>query len=151
MLFLSRMPRKIVGWAQLSLRSSGRTENAVNTNRKQIEMNIEQLRTFCLSFPGATEDIKWGADLCFCVGAKMFCVTGADSISGGMSIKCTPERFDELIEREGIDPAAYVGRYKWVRISDLKAVTPSELNALIGESYRLVFDKLAPKVKKTIK
>jgi len=114
-------------------------------------MNIEQLRTFCLSFPGATEDIKWGADLCFCVGAKMFCVTGADSISGGMSIKCTPERFDELIEREGIDPAAYVGRYKWVRISDLKAVTPSELNALIGESYRLVFDKLAPKVKKTIK
>ena len=44
-------------------------------------MNIEQLRKFCLSFPGATEDIKWGADLCFCVGAKMFCVTGADSIA----------------------------------------------------------------------
>jgi predicted DNA-binding protein (MmcQ/YjbR family) len=38
-------------------------------------MNIEQLRKFCLSFPGATEDIKWGADLCFCVGEKMFCVT----------------------------------------------------------------------------
>jgi predicted DNA-binding protein (MmcQ/YjbR family) len=114
-------------------------------------MNIEQLRKYCLSFPGATEDIKWGSDLCFCVGAKMFCVTGVDSISGGMSIKCTPEKFDELIEREGIDPAAYVGRYKWVRISDLKAVTPSELKALIGESYRLVFDKLAPKVKKTIK
>jgi predicted DNA-binding protein (MmcQ/YjbR family) len=114
-------------------------------------MNIEQLRTFCLSFPGATEDIKWGADLCFCVGAKMFCVTGADSISSGMSIKCTPEKFDELIEHDGIDPAAYVGRYKWVRISDLNAVTPSELKALIGESYRQVFDKLAPKVKKSIK
>ena len=35
-------------------------------------MNIEQLRKFCLSFPGATEDIKWGNDLCFCVGKKMF-------------------------------------------------------------------------------
>ena len=113
-------------------------------------MNIEQLRKFCLSMPGATEDIKWGADLCFCVGEKMFCVTGADSSSGGMSIKCTPEEFEELIEREGIDPAAYVGRYKWVHIHDLDAVTPAELRDLIKTSYQLVFDKLAPKVKKTI-
>lgn len=110
-------------------------------------MNIEQLRKFCLSFPGATEDIKWGADLCFCVGAKMFCVTGADSVSGGMSIKCTPEKFNELIEREGIDPAAYVGRYKWVRINDLDAVTPDELKSLIQTSYQLVRDKLPNKLK----
>ncbi len=114
-------------------------------------MNIEQLRTYCLSLPGATEDIKWGADLCFCVGAKMFCVTGADSVQSGMSIKCTPEKFDELIEREGIDPAAYVGRYKWVRIHDLSAVTPDELKSLIEKSYQLVFDKLPPKVREKIK
>ncbi|HUR96439.1 MAG TPA: MmcQ/YjbR family DNA-binding protein [Pyrinomonadaceae bacterium] len=113
-------------------------------------MNIEQLRKFCLAFPGATEDIKWGADLCFCVGAKMFCVTGADSIQGGLSLKCTPEKFDELIEREGIDPAAYVGRYKWVRIQNLDAVTPAELKSLIGTSYQLVFDKLPGKIKKSI-
>ena len=113
-------------------------------------MNVEQLRTFCLSFPGATEDIKWGADFCFCVGAKMFCVTNADSSEGGVSLKCTPEKFDELIEREGIDPAAYVGRYKWVRIADLDAVTPAELKSLIEKSYQLVFDKLPPKIKKTI-
>jgi predicted DNA-binding protein (MmcQ/YjbR family) len=114
-------------------------------------MNIEQLRKYCLSFPGATEDIKWGSDLCFCVGEKMFCVTGVDSASGGMSIKCTPEKFDELIEREGIDPAAYVGRYKWVHIADLDAVTADELKALIRKSYELVFDKLPPKVKRSIK
>jgi predicted DNA-binding protein (MmcQ/YjbR family) len=113
-------------------------------------MNIEQLRIFCLSLPGATEDIKWGADLCFCVGEKMFCVTGADSISGGLSLKCTPEKFEVLIERESIDPAAYVGRYKWVRISDLDAVTTAELHELIKTSYQLVFDKLPPKIKKSI-
>ena len=81
----------------------------------------------------------------------MFCVTGADSIASGMSIKCTPEKFDELIEKDGIDPAAYVGRYKWVRIADLDAVTPDELNALIRKSYELVFDKLPPKIKKSLK
>ena len=114
-------------------------------------MNIEQLRKFCLSFPGATEDIKWGSDLCFCVGGKMFCVTGADTIAGGLSLKCTPERFEELIEREGIDPAAYVGRYKWVRIAELDAVSPRELQELIKTSYQLVFDKLPPKIKKSIR
>src|SRR5215210_8723955 len=113
-------------------------------------MNIGQLRTYCLSFPGATEDIKWGADLCFCVGAKMFCVTGADSMTSGMSIKCTPQKFDELIEREGIDPAAYVGRYKWVHVEKSDAVPAAELKDLIKTSYQLVFDKLPPKVKKTI-
>lgn len=113
-------------------------------------MNIEQLRKFCLSFPGATEDIKWGADLCFCVGEKMFCVTGADSIAGGLSLKCTPEKFDELIERVGIDPAAYVGRYKWVRIADLNAVMPDELKELIALSYQLVFNKLSSKIRNTI-
>ena len=113
-------------------------------------MNIEQLRKFCLSMPGATEDVKWGADLCFSVGGKMFCVTGADSASSGMSFKCTPEKFNELIERQGIDPAAYVGRYKWVHVADLGAVTPAELKELIKMSYQLVFDKLPPKIKKSI-
>jgi len=113
-------------------------------------MNIEQLRKFCLSFPGATEDVKWGADLCFSVGGKMFCVTGADSADSGMSFKCTPEKFDELIERKGIDPAAYVGRYKWVHVSDVDALTPAELKELIKASYQLVFDKLPSKIKKSI-
>lgn len=113
-------------------------------------MNIEQLRKFCLAYPGAAEDIKWGADLCFCVGEKMFCVTSADSVEGGLSLKCTPEKFTELIERDGIDPAAYVGRYKWVRIEKIDAVTPDELKSLIGTSYQLVFDKLPAKTKKSI-
>ena len=113
-------------------------------------MNIQQLRKFCLAFPGSTEDVKWGSDLCFSVGAKMFCVTSADSNEGGVSLKCTPDKFDELIERDSIDPAAYVGRYKWVHISNSGAVADGELKALIKTSYRLVFDKLPPKIKKTI-
>ncbi len=118
--------------------------------KKKEKMNIEQLRKFCLSFPGVAEDIKWGNDLCFCVGEKMFCVTGADSVQGGLSLKCTPEKFAELIERKGIDPAAYVGRYKWVRIDELDSVTPAELKDLIKTSYHLVFDKLPGKIKKAI-
>ena len=113
-------------------------------------MKIDQLRKYCLSFPGVTEDIKWGADLCFCVGGKMFTVTAADSSDAGVSLKTTPERFAELTEREGIIPAHYVARYHWITIEDLNAVTAAELKELISASYQMVFDKLPSKIKKSI-
>lgn len=114
-------------------------------------MNIEQLRKYCLSFPGATEDIKWQKDLCFCVGAKMFCVTCIDpAISTQFSFKCTPEKFAELTEIDGIIPAPYAARYHWVAIQKHDALPTSEIKKLIAESYKLVFDKLPPKVKRAI-
>jgi predicted DNA-binding protein (MmcQ/YjbR family) len=113
-------------------------------------MNIEQLRQYCLSFPGATEDIKWGADLCFCVGEKMFCLTGADSAASGISFKCAPEKFSELIERAEIRPAAYVGRYHWIYLEDPNALAESELKDLISKSYRMVLKKLPAKVRKSL-
>lgn len=113
-------------------------------------MNIEQLRKFCLAFPGAAEDVKWGNDLCFCVGGKMFTVTAADSSDAGISLKTTPEKFAEFTERQGIIPAHYVARYHWITIEDQKAVTQAELKDLIRESYQMVFDKLPAKTRKSI-
>ena len=113
-------------------------------------MNLESLRKFCLSFPGATEDVKWGADLCFSVGAKMFCVTGADSDAASMSFKTEPEKFAELTERPGIQPAAYVGRYGWVYVTNEAQIGDDELKDLIAQSYQLVFDKLPSKLKKSV-
>jgi predicted DNA-binding protein (MmcQ/YjbR family) len=112
-------------------------------------MNIEELREFCLSMPNTTEDIKWGADLCFCVGKKMFAVTGLESGGGQVSFKCTPEKFTELTERNGIIPAPYVARYHWVYVENPDALAESELKDLISRSYQLVFDKLPPKIRKT--
>ncbi len=113
-------------------------------------MNIEQLREFCLSFPHATEDVKWGADLCFSVGAKMFAVTGLESGGGQVSFKCTPEKFAELTEREGIIPAPYVARYHWVFVEKPDALAESELKDLISNSYRMVFEKLPQKIRKAL-
>lgn len=109
-------------------------------------MNIEQLRKYCLSFPGVTEDVKWGADLCFSVGGKMFCVMGTDADSR-LSFKCTPEKFAELVEREGIIPAPYVARYHWVSLENTDALDRKELQELIANSYKLVFDKLPAKIR----
>ena len=63
------------------------------------------------------------------------------------SFKCTPEKFAELVEREGIIPAPYVARYHWVSIEDPKELDRKELQELIANSYKLVFDKLPAKVR----
>lgn len=61
-----------------------------------------------------------------------------------LCLKCAPEIFAELIEREDIQPAPYVGRYKWVMLDRLDAVNWGELQQLIRESYAMVAAK-APK------
>jgi predicted DNA-binding protein (MmcQ/YjbR family) len=105
-------------------------------------MNVDSIREYCLSFPHATENMQWGDDLCFKIGGKIFTIMGLDNPR--LCFKCTPETFAELIEREDIHPAPYVGRYKWVMLDRLDAVRWDELRELIQQSYAMVAAK-APK------
>lgn len=107
-------------------------------------MTIEDLRKICLSFPAVKEDIKWEHDLCFCVGEKMFCVTGLDGPSG-ISFKCSDEDFAELTEREGIIPAPYLARNKWVKVETLNTLSVKELKHYISLSYNMIKEKLTKK------
>ena len=105
-------------------------------------MNVDEIRAYCLSFPDAIEKLQWGDALCFKIRTKMFAVVGLDQVR--FTFKCTPENFAELIEREGIHPAPYVGRYKWVMLDRLDGLRRAELEDLIRQSYEMVAAK-APK------
>jgi predicted DNA-binding protein (MmcQ/YjbR family) len=111
-------------------------------------MDIEQVRTYCLSFPYVTEDVQWENDLLFRIGNKMFAVAGLDAASDHvLSFKCTPEKFAELIERDGIVPAPYVARYHWVALETFDALKQAELKALLRNSYEMVLSKLPKKLR----
>jgi len=108
--------------------------------------NVEWIRKLCLSLPDAMENIQWDEDLCFKVRGKLFTIV--DLSQGNLApicFKCTPEKFDELLEIEGISPAPYVGRYKWVLLANSNALPSSELEALIRQSYDLVVAKVPKK------
>jgi predicted DNA-binding protein (MmcQ/YjbR family) len=107
-------------------------------------MNTDTVRKYCLEFPQSTENLQWGDDLCFKIRGKMFAVLGLDNPR--LSFKCTPETFAELIERENIEPAPYVGRYKWVILERLDALRDQELKEFLRQSYEMVEAK-APGVK----
>lgn len=110
-------------------------------------MDIEEIRQFCLSLPHATEDVKWENDLTFCIGKKMFAVTGLETAVQSISFKCTPEKFAELIEKDGIIPAHYVARYHWVTLQKPAALGKDELKDLIKQSYEMVWEKLPKSLK----
>lgn len=104
-------------------------------------IDVEFVRRFCLSFPHATENLQWGDALCLKVGGKLFVVLSLSSVPQRLSLKCTPEKFAELVEMEGIVPAPYVGRYKWVALQRLDVLPMAELKDLIEQSYQMVAAK----------
>ena len=111
-------------------------------------MDPEAIRKYCLSLPHVTEKVQWGNDLLFCIGGKMFAVAALDAkYPTKLSFKCTPEKFAELVESEGIIPAPYVARYHWVALEDWDALPQKELKELLKTAYQLVHDKLPKKVK----
>src|SRR5687767_2287991 len=113
-------------------------------------MDIESLQKFCKSLPSVTEDIKWGNDLCFSIGNKMFCVADLQTPTS-VSFKVKDEEFDELSSGPGIEPAPYVARYKWVLVTDLNRLSKKEWEHYIRQSYDLVKSKLPKKILKDLK
>jgi predicted DNA-binding protein (MmcQ/YjbR family) len=102
-------------------------------------MNVDEIRKYCLAFPDATENLQWGDDLCFKVRGKIFTIVSLDNPR--LCFKCVPETFAQLIEREDLHPAPYVGRYKWVMADRLDALSNDELGDLIRQSYEMVASK----------
>ena len=107
--------------------------------------DVEWIRRLCLSFADVTEDMPWDDNLCFKVRGKIFTgVVLSDGRFPRLTLKCAPEAFHELLETEGISPAPYVGRYKWVMLANSNVLSANELESLICQSYNLVAAK-APK------
>jgi predicted DNA-binding protein (MmcQ/YjbR family) len=112
-------------------------------------MDIEELRSICGKLPKVTEDIKWGNDLCFCIGEKMFCVTGLTNPMQ-ISLKVKNEEFDELCATANVVPAPYVGRYKWILVQDVNRFSKKEWKHYISQSYELIKGKLPKKILKEL-
>ncbi len=112
-------------------------------------MDIEWVRQYCTSLPGAGEDIKWGDNLCFLVGGKMFCVTSLER-PFSLTFKVPYEKFEELIASNDFKPARYLARAKWVTLAPGARVGLKELKIFIRQSYDLVRSGLSLKVQKQL-
>ena len=115
-----------------------------------MHADIDWVRELCLSFPHATEQVTWGADLTFRVSGKIFAVAVLEPAKVWLSFKCSAENFAELTERDGVIPAPYLARAQWVALERKEALQKEELTALLRESYSLVFAKLPKKTRQAL-
>lgn len=113
-------------------------------------MNREALIQFCRKLPHATEDVKWGSNLVFSIGGKMFALFDMnDGIS--FSFKATPATFDLLTTKAGVIPAPYLARANWLAVVKKNALPLAVLKQLLRESYHLVAAKLPARLQKEMR
>jgi predicted DNA-binding protein (MmcQ/YjbR family) len=113
--------------------------------------DFEVQRALAASLPGATEDVKWGADLVYSVGGRMFCVFLLDAgRARTCSFKVDDERFLELTGVPGVIPAPYLARAKWVQVGREHGLAGTDLDALLRRSHALVAGRLTKKLQREI-
>ena len=113
-------------------------------------MRLDRLKAFALALPSTTVVKQWGECLVFKVAGKMFLLIPLDGgVMNGLSVKCTPEEFDELTAIDGIIQAPYAAKRHWVRIEE-EALPEPELRQRIRRSFDLVVAKLPKKVQATL-
>lgn len=109
----------------------------------------DPLVRLCRSLPGATEDVKWGHDLIFSVGGKMFAGFQLPDLEP-LAFKVDPVAFQTLVAGPAFAPAPYMARHHWVTIADRDLVPVAMLEELLTEAHALVAAKLSRKARRAL-
>lgn len=110
-------------------------------------MDVEEIRSYCLSLPEVTEDMPFGEDvLVFKIAGKIFLMMwlGVGIRPGSqhiIAIKLPPEMGEELRERyDAVSPAWHMNKKHWSDV-DVTAFQAEQLTEWIRVSYKLVCPK----------
>jgi predicted DNA-binding protein (MmcQ/YjbR family) len=126
-------------------------------------MDAERIRAYLLTLPHAVETMQWGANLVFwigdkAIGGKMFALVNLDDDDAHnhgertkprpvISYSAGPERYSELLERDGVIPAPYMARIHWVAVEGWKVFRAAEWEQELRAAHTITFNKLPPRVR----
>ena len=107
---------------------------------KEYAMNIEELRDYCLSLKGATEEFPFDEfSLVLKVKGKMFGLIPLNNPETQISLKCDHERAIALREEfTAIVPAWHFNKKHWNTVMIDPTISRVFLFELINHSYNLV-------------
>jgi len=103
-------------------------------------MNIESLREYCLSKPGAEETLPFGPDtLVYKVNGKVFLLTGLDEEQLSFNVKCDPDKAIELREEfPCVIPGYHMNKKHWNTVIVDGRLSGKQVKEMIDDSYGLV-------------
>lgn len=119
-------------------------------------MNIEDFRTYCLSFKGVRDKMPFDKAtseydrnlLVFYVADKWFCFVNVD-VFDFCNIKCPSQQIEELQDRyEGIKPGYHMNKKHWISVYFEMDVPEKTIKELVKHSYDMVAASLSKSKRK---
>ena len=120
-------------------------------------MDVERARTFLKSLPNVVETQQWGDNLVFwvgdkAIGGKMFALI---DLSGGLAhgvgmFSAGPERFAELVEKDGLIPAPYMARIHWIAAERWDALRNAEWEESWQAAHAITLGKLPKRTREVL-
>lgn len=108
-----------------------------------------EFEAFISALKGVEIVHQWGDASVGKVGGKIFAILSIwdKSDSWHISFKCADLSFEMLPEVNGVEPAKYLARAKWVQVHKVSDLSEDDIKAYIVEAHRLVAQKLTRKIK----
>jgi predicted DNA-binding protein (MmcQ/YjbR family) len=103
-------------------------------------MNANEIRSHCLTMPGAVEEYPFGPNTTvFKVGGKIFAIASLAADPFTISLKCEPE-IGELLRagHDSIAPGYHLNKRHWITVTVGGDAAAPLIRDLIEDSYDLV-------------
>jgi len=115
-------------------------------------MTRDEFDAFCKKLPATTHVIQWGNASVWKVGGKIFaiCSGWGEGDFPRFSFKCSDISYSLLTQQEGMIPAPYLARAKWVQMEEEGALSDADLKAYIEVAHKIIAAKLTRKQQKEL-
>ncbi|WP_319533239.1 MmcQ/YjbR family DNA-binding protein [uncultured Cohaesibacter sp.] len=122
-------------------------------------MTRDEFDAYCGQMQGTTNVIQWGDASVWKIGGKIFAICSNWSAKGEkdeersgprFSFKCSDLAFELLPDEEGIVPAPYLARAKWVQLQYPDAMSDEDLKLHLDAAYEIIARKLTKTVRREL-
>ncbi|TYC49378.1 MmcQ/YjbR family DNA-binding protein [Rhodobacterales bacterium] len=115
-------------------------------------MTRDEFDAFCAELPATTHVVQWGNASVWKVGGKIFAICSAWASEGAQRVgfKCSDMSYSLLTQQDGIIPAPYLARAKWVQLERPDALSDADLKAYIVAAHGIIAGKLTRKTRKEL-
>ncbi|MES0883118.1 MmcQ/YjbR family DNA-binding protein [Roseibium sp. SCP14] len=115
-------------------------------------MTRDEFDAFCKKLTATTHVIQWGNASVWKVGGKIFaiCSGWGEGDFPRFSFKCSDISYSLLTQQEGLIPAPYLARAKWVQMEEEGALSDDDLKAYIEAAHKIIAAKLTKKTQKEL-
>lgn len=113
------------------------------------EMTREEFDAYCRGLMATTNVIQWGNSSVWKVGGKIFaiCSIWGEGMEQKISFKCSDLSYQILCELDGVIPAPYLARAKWVQVEHDGALGDDDIRSYISDAHEIIAGKLTKKLR----